>query len=463
MPHTNPLTHLSRRLLQILPIVVVVTLSVPIVGMAVNEGEKTLGLKTIPVPVVGTGSMYPSLYWSKDEGGPEDETKKVIEEYRTTPHLYRRFPGITFAGRIYLRHSVNYGDMVAFKNAATASILKADGKDISAGFIKRVIGVPGDTIELRDGFVYKNGTLLPEPYISTPRSTYGGTTLADCIKLVVPSGKYFVLGDNRKVSSDSRYELGLVDDQDIEFVLPFSEQKIYESLWRDTGKDAELLGQPTLAAGDFLSLVNAVRSAKGVAKLTLRPALVKSSSSRGTHLLSDPKTTYSMQQAISDSGYSNILLGEFVSHGHFTASELLENLLYQSTTAKQITNPQFTDLGVASVDHEVNGCPTQVIVGELGGYIPPSYDQATTDSWRGLRDNLQKILPSWEQATSYNNIDQSKLNSLLAILRRRLALANEIVASMENKIWLTPDQEIRIKNDAGDATAAEALASELNK
>ena len=463
MSQPNRLKTVVAFIFRYLPIVVIIALSVPVVGMAANEGKKTVGIKTIPVPVVGTGSMYPSLYWSKDEGGPEDGSKKIIQEFRTTPQLYRRFPGITIFGHTYLRRPIQSGDMVAFKNSQTASILAADGKDTSAGFIKRVIGVPGDIIELRDGFVYRNGTLLSEPYIASPRSTYGGTSLADCTKLTVPPDKYFVLGDNRKISSDSRFELGLVNDRDIEFLLPFADQKIYQSLWRDTKKDAELLGQPTLTASDFVSLVNQVRVAKKVPKLKLSPALIKSSTLRGAHLLSDPKTNYSMKQAISDAGYTNIVLGEFISHGHFTAEELLQNLLYQSTTAKQITNPDFSDLGVASVDREINGCPTQIIVGHLGGYIPATYDQATIDSWQSARDNLQKIIPSWEQATSYSGVDQTKLATLLSILRRRLALANEVIGVMQARSWLTPDQEARIKNDASDAATADSLANELNK
>lgn len=455
--------HLIKKLFQLLPYLLLVVIAIPIVGMSLTEGTKLLGLRTVPVPVIGTGSMYPSLFWDTSEGGPEDDTKSVIEEYRTTPHLYLHFKGIHIMGKKFLHREIGRGDMVAFQNDKTKEILSAENKDQTAGFIKRIIAIPGDIIELRDGFVYLNGQLLSEPYISQARSTYGGDFIKDCVKLTIPPDKYFVLGDNRKVSSDSRFELGLVSNQDINYILPLSEQNIYHSLWRDTDKDDELLGQPTLSATEFVGLVNDLRKSKNTSGLKLVPSLVKSSTIRGEKILGDEHTNYDMKKAISSSGYSNIVLGEFVSHGHYSAKELFASLLYNPSTAKQILNHDFSDIGVSAVNLNIDGCPSQVIVGHLGGYIPASYNEATLSSWKRLVDNLNTVIPSWEEATGYNDIDQSKLGSLLTILYRRQTLAKEIVGLMEARAWLSDDQQARIKADEGDARSAELLINELNK
>ena len=94
----------------------------------------------------------------------------------------------------------NRGDIVVFDPPESWSPAG------SVPFIKRIIGLPGDTVELREGLVYVNGTMLDEPYINTddgvPQTTDaqpGGAT-----EWVITEGQLLVMGDNRQNSADSR-------------------------------------------------------------------------------------------------------------------------------------------------------------------------------------------------------------------------------------------------------------------
>jgi signal peptidase I len=94
----------------------------------------------------------------------------------------------------YQLHGIHRGDIVVFKRPPSEAEDPAI-KDL----IKRVIGLPGDTIEAREGLVYLNGKLLSEPYLPH------GTLTTSLPMRVVPSGQYFVMGDNRSNSKDSRF------------------------------------------------------------------------------------------------------------------------------------------------------------------------------------------------------------------------------------------------------------------
>jgi len=93
-------------------------------------------------------------------------------------------------------HTPRQGDVIVFQAPP------APDKD----FIKRVIGEPGDTVMVKNGSVYVNGQLYDESsYLKPEVKTYGGSFLQDNQTVTVPPDNYFVMGDNRTNSRDSRY------------------------------------------------------------------------------------------------------------------------------------------------------------------------------------------------------------------------------------------------------------------
>ncbi|PKN02769.1 signal peptidase I [Candidatus Dojkabacteria bacterium HGW-Dojkabacteria-1] len=111
------------------------------------------------------------------------------------------------------------GDVVIFKYSDTQD------------FIKRVIGIPGDEVMIKDGSIYINGDKLNEGnYLADSVITNGGSYIHEGQSITVPEGQYFVSGDNRPNSSDSR-EFGPISKERIKgkawiVYFPFSEFRL---------------------------------------------------------------------------------------------------------------------------------------------------------------------------------------------------------------------------------------------
>lgn len=116
-------------------------------------------------------------------------------------------------------HDVNRGDIVSFKSKLTLTdddirslnvVQKLFvSKDTQKTLIKRVIGLPGDSIEVKDGIVKVNGEIAEEIYVSSEN-------VGEIFIQELPADQYFMMGDNRAVSLDSRSELvGPIEKKDL--------------------------------------------------------------------------------------------------------------------------------------------------------------------------------------------------------------------------------------------------------
>jgi len=81
-------------------------------------------------------------------------------------------------------------------------------------FIKRIIGLPGEKITIRDQQVYLNDNLFEERYLNVPTPVFPGGFMQEGLTVTIPENSYFVMGDNRPGSSDSR-EFGFVPMENI--------------------------------------------------------------------------------------------------------------------------------------------------------------------------------------------------------------------------------------------------------
>lgn len=183
-----------------------------------------------PVNIVGH-SMYPTL--NKNYEGKRAEKRDTDKVFMSTVYF-----------------DINYGDILVIDK--DANYLLDDNNEayvpdryapINECIIKRVIAVGGQTVDIRDGQVFIDGEAIDEPYINESNSTSDLGAFTGQYPITVPDGYYFVMGDNRNHSTDSRApSVGLVKKDQIygKAIVkysPLSEFDILTDSWKESGHD----------------------------------------------------------------------------------------------------------------------------------------------------------------------------------------------------------------------------------
>lgn len=172
-----------------------------IIALVLAVFIRTFFIQAYKIP---SGSMEPTLLI-----GDHILVNKMIYGLRVPDSIFGlQIPGLPYGQYVMHFEPVHRGDVVVF----------VFPPDRTKDFIKRVVGIAGDTIQVKNGRVWLNGQPMDDPHahFEVPDSDRSPVTPRDNFGPVqVPPGKIFAMGDNRDRSYDSRF-WGFVDENDVE-------------------------------------------------------------------------------------------------------------------------------------------------------------------------------------------------------------------------------------------------------
>lgn len=433
------------------------------VTLAVFYSMEYLGVKKTAIPVTGP-SMLPTFL---------EEGMVPVRHYPQFSATIKKYIDVK-----KLQPVLKRGDVVVFRNQQTNKVFEEQHEDLTkrGGFVKRIIGIAGDTVRIENGYVYLNGKMIPEPYILKARSTFGSTSILDCQEIHVPQNKYLVLGDNRKISVDSR-QIGLIDTKDVYYFLPFKDQvPEYGKRWRDTSNDSTSAVSSELDATKYVQLLNEKRKNAGREPLKFNSKLSQSAKLRAEVMLKYDDTSFeatrsgfTMEDAMDQVGYTNVITGEFPIVGYYDAQELIDALFEYPNSRDYMLERDYQEIGISTFVGKRNGCPVQIVVQHLAGYKPPNYAVKEIEEYKTLIDKLNEIKDGWSglknEASSKEFYDANKkdVDRINEIIELRQARVQQIIKRMEANEWYTPEEREFIKQDSVLVDEQNRIAEELNK
>lgn len=295
--------------------------------------------------------------------------------------------------------------------------------------------MPTEQISIKNGYYYINGNALEENYTLNSLPTFGNTFLPDCESKTIPKDYYFVSGDNRTVSFDSR-AIGFVHKDDIEGVIKTNTTSTFA-----TSQVEKNFPQITIDPEVFLEKLNNKRAEFDFPPIVTHETLNDLAESRAQQIkdtFNDWKNkTIPIGRLLDEHEYRYNLVREFVTFGYLNEQAIVDQIFDSTVEKDQFLSSQYTEVGIGIEEREYQECKYPIISIILSWPVVATYDQAVLDAWtQEINVNNQSLL-NLQTLVGSPNADQDKLREFISTVSQMQQIAERIYSKQKNREWLT--------------------------
>jgi signal peptidase I len=337
-------------------------------------------------------------------------------------------PTITNGSQIELNSPKKYplarGDIVSFKNIETGFIY----------YLKRIVGLPGEEISIKNGHLTINNRILKEDYVLNDLPTFGNTFLVECSSYTIPKNHYLVLGDNRTVSLDSRV-LGFVKKEDIDGVI----KKNQEAAFIDEARQKEIL-KAALDEPLLLKKVNEARQKAGVNPLIVNPLLNETAKKRAASIAANfsdwKRQSVPLALLLKEEDYQYNLIHEFITFGYLDEKSVVKQMLESSPDALALLSKNSLEIGLGTIEKANESCTFPLIVITISWPSVPTYSPEIVAFWQEQVDETQELLTILQSFVGVSGFNQVELRELIDLVAESSNIATSVLEKINSQVWL---------------------------
>ncbi len=346
-------------------------------------------------------------------------------------------------------HTFQRGDIVSFTNAATMGL----------HFLKRIVGLPGEKIVVKNGQVFINGKPLGESYIYQHAGTFGNTFLLECQSQTIPKDSYVVMGDNRTVSWDSR-AIGFVSATDISAYMTPKERPVVGATVGGKVPD-----NYTLDSAKLMALINAKREENHVGDLLpsdLLSTIAKNRAGEVSKNLGTWKTNQLLvEKTLDKAGYRYNLAYEFVTFGYLDEAGVVNQIMENPDAKNALLSGNFWEGGVGYTEVTNGDCKYPVISLILTWPSLPTYSQKTIDYWNKEVADTATLLANLQSWVGTPGKDPDQLKQAISYTAQAHEIATRISAKIAAKQWFDAQDYVDTRTYQDLVTKNNALENQL--